>query len=321
MNKLLATTLTAALLSAGGFSAANVLHTDKVEAAQTQKVTGASQYGSNYQLQIAADTLTQLPEYATVASKVDVSGLQAKITEDSNYKRVILFKEANGQGKYKSIFVKNTNTLEVIDLKAGQVFYGTITTDDTTPAPEAKPEQPVQSAISSLPEYATLTSKVDVASYKAAVVEDNFNKRVIVLKDDNGREQFKSIFVKETNTLKIIDTKGGQIFYGVITAESTPSAAQPVEQQAAPAVSVQQVKQQAAPAASGISALPEYNKLASVVDVASYTAQIAEDNYSTRTILLKDAKGSVQYKSIFVKRTNMLKVINTRGGMVFYGSL
>ncbi|MCG3087251.1 hypothetical protein [Sporosarcina cyprini] len=320
MNKLLATTLSAALLSAGGFSAANVLHTDKVEAAQTQQVT-TSQYGSNYQLQIAADTLAQLPEYATVASKVDVSGLQAKITEDSNYKRVILFKDANGQGKFKSIFVKNTNMLEIVDLKAGQVFYGKITTEDTTPAPEVKPEQPVQSDISSLPEYTTLASKVEVGSYNAAVVEDNFNKRVIVLKDDNGREQFKSIFVKETNTLKIIDTTGGQIFYGVITAESTPSAAQPVEQQAAPAVATQQVKEQAAPAASGISALPEYNKLASVVDVASYTAQIAEDNYSTRTILLKDANGSVQYKSIFVKRTNMLKVINTRGGMVFYGSL
>ncbi|QTD40058.1 hypothetical protein [Sporosarcina sp. Te-1] len=314
MNKLLATTLSAALLSAGGFSAANVLHTDKVEAAQTHEVTHASQYGSNYQLQIAADTLTQLPEYATVASKVDVSGLQAKITEDSNYKRVILFKEANGQGKFKSIFVKNTNKLEIIDLKAGQVFYGTITTEDTTPAPEAKPEQPAQSAVSSLPEYATLASKVDVAHYSATVVEDNLNKRVIVLKDENKREQFKSIFVKDTNTLKIINTKGGQIFYGVVTAESTPSAVQP-------AAAKPQVKQQAAPAASSISSLPEYNKLASVVDVASYTAQIAEDNNNTRTILLKNANGSVQYKSIFVKRTNTLKVINTRGGMVYYGSL
>jgi len=314
MNKLLATTLSVALLSAGGFSAANVLHTDKVEAAQTQEVSHSSQYGSNYQLQIAADTLTQLPEYATVASKVDVSGLQAKITEDSNYKRVILFKEANGQGKYKSIYVKGTNTLEIIDFRAGQVFYGAIAKEDATPAPEVKPEQPGQGAISSLPEYETLTSKVDVANYNASVVEDNANKRVIVLQDQNNRVQFKSIFVKNTNTLKIIDTKGGQIFYGVIGAEPAASVAQPT-------AAKQQTQQQAAPATSSISALPEYNKLASAVDVASYTAQVAEDNSSTRTILLKNAKGSVHYKSIFVKRTNMVKIINTRGGIVYYGSI
>lgn len=319
MNKFIATALSTVLLTTGGIGAAHVLHPDKVEAAQVKYESSYQNYNSHYQLQIASEDLTQLPEYATVASKINVNGLTAKVVEDNYNTRTIVFSNANGQGQYKSIFVKRTDSLKVIDFRGGQIFYGTISNETTAPAPEepAKPEQTpsTDSAISALPEYATLASVVKVSDYTLQVVEDNTNKRIITLKDQNGRLQYKSIFVKNNNSLKVIDTRGGQIFYGIV---GTKTVATPAPAKAAPAKATAKAQ---APVAKSTSTLPEYATLASVVNVSDYSLQVVEDNFNTRTILLKDKNNRVQYKSIFVKRTNNLKVIQTRGGQIFYGSI
>lgn len=216
MKKLFATTLSAALLTTGGFGAANVLHADKAEAAISKYETSYTNHEARYQLNITADELKQLPEYETIASKIDVTGLTAKVTEDNNYKRIVLFRDARGQGKYKSIFVKDTNSLKLIDFRGGEIFFGTVEEGET--ATEAtKPEsKPVAEQNSTLTEYAKLSSVVNVSNLNLQVVEDNASKRVITLKDQNGRVQYKSIFMKRTNMLKVIDTRGGQIFYGSI---------------------------------------------------------------------------------------------------------
>lgn len=318
MNKFFATTLSAVLLTTGGLGAANVLHPDKVEAAQAKYESSYSNYGSNYQLNIAAEALTQLPEYATVASKINMDGLTAKVTEDNTNKRIIVFSKANGQGQYKSIFVKATESLKIVDFRGGQIFYGTISTEDATPEKPAQPEEkPATDAISALPEYATLASVVNVDNYKLQVVEDNTNKRVITLSDDFGRLQYKSIFVKNTNSLKVIDTRGGQIFYGVVSSETNTTAAPAPEK----ATAVKAEATAKTTATSSNSSLPEYATLASVVDVNSFNLQVVEDNYNKRIVLLKDANGRPHYKSIFVKRTNHLKVIDLKGGLLFNGTV
>ena len=216
MKKIFTTTLSAVLLTTGSFGAANVLHTDKVEAAATKYESSYSNHEARYQLSITADTLKKLPEYATVASKIDVNGLTAKITEDNNYKRVILFSDARGQGKCKSIFLKNTNNLKVIDFRGGEIFFGTVQPSEIAPEatkPESKPDADQNSTLA---EYAKLSSIVNVGKLNLQVIEDNASKRVITLKDQNGRTQYKSIFIKRTNMLKVIDTRNGQIFYGSI---------------------------------------------------------------------------------------------------------
>lgn len=216
MNKIFTTTLSAVLLTTGGFGVANVLQTDKARATATTYESSVSNYEARYQLEIEADDLKQLPEYETVASKIDVNGLTAKVTKDNNYKRIILFSDARGQGKYKSIFVKDTNSLKLIDFRGGEIFFGTVHPTETateTTKPESKPDAEQNSTLA---EYAKLSSVVNVGDFNLQVIEDNASKRVITLKDANGRVKYKSIFIKRTNMLKVIDTRGGQIFYGSI---------------------------------------------------------------------------------------------------------
>lgn len=65
-------------------------------------------------------------------------------------------------------------------------------------------------------EYDTLDDVADVDHFNSEVVEDNPHKRIILLKDDNGQPQFKSIFVKDTNRLKIINLHDGLEYNEII---------------------------------------------------------------------------------------------------------
>ncbi|HIS29449.1 MAG TPA: hypothetical protein IAA78_08290 [Candidatus Avamphibacillus intestinigallinarum] len=67
-------------------------------------------------------------------------------------------------------------------------------------------------------EYDVLNSKIkDIDSYPARVETDNPNTRVILFGEDNGQKDYKSIFVKRENRLKIIDLKkDNQIYNDII---------------------------------------------------------------------------------------------------------
>ncbi|RIU94734.1 hypothetical protein [Oceanobacillus picturae] len=65
-------------------------------------------------------------------------------------------------------------------------------------------------------EYDTLDDVADVDHFNSEVVEDNPHKRIILLKDDNAQPQFKSIFVKDTNRLKIINLHEGLEYNEII---------------------------------------------------------------------------------------------------------
>lgn len=70
---------------------------------------------------------------------------------------------------------------------------------------------------SSLPEYDTIMQNIELKDVTFRKVTDNEGKRILLLSDENGREKYKSIFIKNTNYLKIINIDGeGQIFYGVL---------------------------------------------------------------------------------------------------------
>lgn len=68
----------------------------------------------------------------------------------------------------------------------------------------------------SFPEYSKTLEQIDDQDYKVQKVTDNEGKRVLLLVDNNGKEQYKTIFIKKTNMLKIIDLDKGQIFSGII---------------------------------------------------------------------------------------------------------
>lgn len=65
-------------------------------------------------------------------------------------------------------------------------------------------------------EYTTLINQVDITSLDVQVVKDNKGKRIILLKDGNGNPQYKSIYVKDKNRLKIINLSDGLLYNGTI---------------------------------------------------------------------------------------------------------
>ena len=151
----------------------------------------------------------------------------------------------------------------------------------------------VATDITQLPEYATVAATVDLSTLSAQLVEDNFNTRVILLTDSFGRTQYKTLFVKTDNRLKVIDYSGGILFDAVIESTVvTPEPTPPVQPEAPDTVKT-----------------PEEQALAGV-DLTGYTAVVVEDNANKRTTLYKDANGHVKIKTLFMKRTGFVKVIN-----------
>src|SRR5699024_6783870 len=73
---------------------------------------------------------------------------------------------------------------------------------------ETAPQQ-VESGMEAYTEYATIANKVNMSGLSTQVAEDNRGKRIILLKDNHGQVKYKSIFIKNKNHLKIIQTNGG----------------------------------------------------------------------------------------------------------------
>lgn len=65
----------------------------------------------------------------------------------------------------------------------------------------------------SLPEYNKIMEQIDNQNIHFEKVTDSTDKRILLIVDENGTKLYKSIFIKNTNRLKIISIKGnGQIF-------------------------------------------------------------------------------------------------------------
>lgn len=143
--------------------------------------------------------------------------------------------------------------------------------------------------VADLPEYPTLAEQVDVSKYDLRIVEDNSYKRVIILKDSQGRDRIKSMFMKGENRLKVVDYQGGLIFNGVISNEEISDSSTLVSNET--------------------TQLPEYQALSKTVDLSSYNVQIIEDNDDKRVALYTDKNGRVQYKTVYVKETGYVKII------------
>ncbi|MEW4430511.1 hypothetical protein AB1I68_23860 [Paenibacillus pabuli] len=82
---------------------------------------------------------------------------------------------------------------------------------------EPTEESTSQSEWSSLPEYDTIIREVDSQDYTFRTVTDNKNERILILTNQDGEEKYKTIFIKNTSRLKIIDIDGGgQLFNDVL---------------------------------------------------------------------------------------------------------
>lgn len=66
--------------------------------------------------------------------------------------------------------------------------------------------------LNDFPEYENLTQYINMEHVQAEVAEDNTGERVILFKDDGGEVRYKSIFIKETNRHKIVQTDEPNLF-------------------------------------------------------------------------------------------------------------
>jgi len=90
-------------------------------------------------------------------------------------------------------------------------------TETAQPNNEPTEESTSQSEWSSLPEYDTIIREVDSQDYTFRTVTDNENERILLLTNQDGEEKYKTIFIKNTSRLKIIDIDGGgQLFNDVL---------------------------------------------------------------------------------------------------------
>src|SRR5699024_9659091 len=64
-----------------------------------------------------------------------------------------------------------------------------------------------------------LTQYVDTDAYDAHVKKDNSNKRIMLFTDSDKYVQFKTIYIKHKDMLKVIDKDKGVLYYGSIDTE------------------------------------------------------------------------------------------------------
>src|SRR5699024_746747 len=89
-------------------------------------------------------------------------------------------------------------------------------TDKSEKETEKASEKEDTSKVDKMDEYKTIADHVDVSKYDVRVVEDNSNKRIMLLNDDNKKPEYKTIYIKHKNMLKIIDLNGGLVYKGII---------------------------------------------------------------------------------------------------------
>lgn len=106
----------------------------------------------------------------------------------------------------------DTNNPEDVQTKETQVVQQEVEQADDYGQEDVK-ENEEQSEWIALPEYKVIIKQLGTHNVRFETVSDHEEKRVLKILDENGSMLYKSIFIKKTNRLKIIDVnKGGTIY-------------------------------------------------------------------------------------------------------------
>lgn len=85
---------------------------------QSESSIGTEPITSKYN---EASTIQNLAEYKALNDIMAINHFEPEIVEDTMDKRIIILKSSDGEAKYKSIYVKRTNRLKVVDFNRGVV--------------------------------------------------------------------------------------------------------------------------------------------------------------------------------------------------------
>jgi len=208
----------------------------------------------------------------------------------------------------------------VILLAGGGITYATQVNEKTTPVEETNTSEHERQNKDNVKdqneyqEFKTIDEIVDTTELNKEIVEDNKNKRITLLTDEHNQVQFKSIYVKSKNRLKIIEVDGGVIFNQVLDKKD-------VNQEDKTEDIYQDGIERDEEEISEVHSLEEYTTLANHVDIANFDTQIVEDNPYKRVMVLNEKDGNTTFKSIYLKHKNFIKVIDLHDGLVYKGTV
>lgn len=118
-----------------------------------------------------------------------------------------------------SMETNNTDSVEVNeDLSNIESEIELTLEDEATDGEYHSASVEISDNIKGFKEYVTIDEEVELNNHYIEIVEDNFGKRIMLIKDDNKQEVYKTIFTKKTNRLKIIEIDKGQIYNQIISS-------------------------------------------------------------------------------------------------------
>ncbi|HLR23075.1 MAG TPA: hypothetical protein VK100_05045 [Pseudogracilibacillus sp.] len=211
----------------------------------------------------------------------------------------------------------------ILLVAGGAVGFTMKATADNTSASETKVKneqhetQTEEKDTNDFHEYDALKKVVDLNEFTIEEVEDNQNKHVIILKDDQDMPQFKSIYVKNKDRLKVVDFDKGVIFNQALSDTENDTNDNKSESNDNNTVEKDKEGSKEQKQKSEIEEFTEYSILDKKLDMDNLSDEVVKDNDYKRIILLKDENGQPQYKSIYIKNKNRLKVIDLHGGLVY----
>lgn len=211
----------------------------------------------------------------------------------------------------------------ILLVAGGAVGFTMKATADNTSASEQKVKneqhetQTEEKDTNDFHEYDALKKVVDLNEFTIEEVEDNQNKHVIILKDDQNMPQFKSIYVKNKDRLKVVDFDKGVIFNQALSDTENDTNDNKSESNDNNTVEKDKEGSKEQKQKSEIEEFTEYSILDKKLDMDNLSDEVVKDNDYKRIILLKDENGQPQYKSIYIKNKNRLKVIDLHGGLVY----
>lgn len=211
----------------------------------------------------------------------------------------------------------------ILLVAGGAVGFTMKATADNTSASETKVKneqhetQTEEKDTNDFHEYDALNKVVDLNEFTIEEVEDNQNKHVIILKDDQDMPQFKSIYVKNKDRLKVVDFDKGVIFNQALSDTENDTNDNKAESNDNNTVEKDKEGSKEQKQKSEIEEFTEYSILDKKLDMDNLSDEVVKDNHYKRIILLKDENGQPQYKSIYIKNKDRLKVIDLHGGLVY----
>lgn len=185
--------------------------------------------------------------------------------------------------------------------------------------------------LQTLPEYTTLTNFIDVNDYIITSQTENEGNRILVFANAQDEKEYKSIFVKNDNRLKIIDLADDHLLFNdIISKDSSNDDASEQEHSTKEEPNRNDSKQDSEQSKEHASinnqnaALEKYDEFATIakeIDVDEYTGKVQTNNKGNRIIIFANANGENKYKSIFIKRQNRLKIVEFNNDQLLYNDI